>query len=110
MADNTYFKNAQAITNTVLDYLEKNNEFNEDDYYQIDILDLMKEVLVFWFKQMFSLRIISTSPKMTVFGLFRHSTTKTDKAGSFGSHFLMDQMCIKAGHDDKVQYRFRRWR
>lgn len=40
MADNTYFKNAQAITNTVLDYLEKNNEFNEDDYYQIDILDL----------------------------------------------------------------------
>lgn len=35
-----YFKESKAITNTVLEYMERNHELNDDLYYTIDILNI----------------------------------------------------------------------
>lgn len=35
-----YFKDCKAITNTVLEYLVKHKDFNDNLYYTIDILNV----------------------------------------------------------------------
>ncbi len=35
-----YFKESKAITSTILDSMARNNEFDESQYYTIDILDV----------------------------------------------------------------------
>lgn len=40
MAKKDYFKECKAIINSILDYLKRNDNYDEDRYYTIDILNV----------------------------------------------------------------------